>query len=323
MSENFYLKKTFNDFDDMVKALHYWRIEIRQLEKVKIDDTLEQLAINNIRLLNAKITGKTHHVGEGPPGRTFAFLRGESSRLLFRKKDIPLNGLMIFPFDSQVDGVTKGIKNILQSISVPEEVLIARLTPEEKLTYTQIVSTQDVLIIPKPEMDDLQNTFDRYFQSVDTDPGLIHMRNFQICLEEEILSVLISALFSRQSSDDEYTLLQKDIIWEKLESYIEANKTRPIKISELSKSVVLNERTLYRIFHKRFGITPKTYLNRLRLNGVRADLKGSSTRKVKITDIANRWGYWHMGQFASDFKQLFGELPSETLESSFIQATLQ
>ena len=316
MSDNFYMKQTFNDFADMVKALHQWNIEIRQLEKVEINDTLEQLVVNNIFLLSSKITGKTHHVGVPPPGRTFAFLRGESSKLLFRKKDIPLNGLMIFPFDSNVDGVTKGIDNILQSISVPEEVLIARLTSEEREAYAHIISTQDVLILPQPEMDNLQDIFDKYFKSVQEDSELIYMENFQICLEEELLSALITALFSTQSSNDDSTLLQKDVIWEQLENYIETHRSRPIMVSELSKMAAINERTLYRIFHKRFGLTPKAYLNKLRLNGVQSDLKKHSTTKLKVTDVANNWGFWHMGQFAADYKDLFGELPSETLHSA-------
>ena len=32
-----------------------------------------------------------------------------------------------------------------------------------------------------------------------------------------------------------------------------------------------------------------------------------------VADIANGWGFWHMGQFAADYRRQFGELPSETL----------
>ena len=100
-----------------------------------------------------------------------------------------------------------------------------------------------------------------------------------------------------------------------MERYIEERKDYPIKVSELSREVGINERSLHRLFNDRYGISPKSYLNRLRLNGIRHELKHTSSRKKKINEIAYSWGFWHMGQFAADYKMLFGELPSETLLS--------
>ena len=34
---------------------------------------------------------------------------------------------------------------------------------------------------------------------------------------------------------------------------------------------------------------------------------------MKVADVANEWGFWHMGGFAADYRKLFGELPSTTL----------
>ena len=45
----------------------------------------------------------------------------------------------------------------------------------------------------------------------------------------------------------------------------------------------------------------------------RRDLRACSQGET-ITDIAKRWGFWHMGQFAADYKKQFGELPSETVK---------
>ena len=61
------------------------------------------------------------------------------------------------------------------------------------------------------------------------------------------------------------------------------------------------------------GITPKQCLQAVRLTGVRRDLRRSGA-KAKIADVANRWEFWHMGQFAADYRHQFGELPSETLQ---------
>jgi len=35
-----------------------------------------------------------------------------------------------------------------------------------------------------------------------------------------------------------------------------------------------------------------------------------------LADVANRYGFWPMGQFAADFRKQFGELPSAILRRS-------
>ena len=65
---------------------------------------------------------------------------------------------------------------------------------------------------------------------------------------------------------------------------------------------------------ERFGLGPKAYYSRLRLNEVRQELLAGSPSDV-IAEIANRNGFWHMGQFAKEYRRFFGELPSETLRA--------
>ena len=77
----------------------------------------------------------------------------------------------------------------------------------------------------------------------------------------------------------------------------------------------VTERALEYGFLSSFGVTPKRYLQSLRLVGVRRELR-SAGRSTKIADVANHWGYWHMGQFAADYRKQLGELPSRTVEKA-------
>ena len=56
----------------------------------------------------------------------------------------------------------------------------------------------------------------------------------------------------------------------------------------------------------------KNYLKATRLNAVRTEIRRGDLG-VKIADIANLWGFWHLGQFARDYRNMFEELPSKTL----------
>ena len=97
--------------------------------------------------------------------------------------------------------------------------------------------------------------------------------------------------------------------------WLDEHHQLPLSVSDLCRQTGVSAPTLYRGFVEEFGIGPKRYLLIRRLSGVRRELR-SAKRKARITDIANRWGFWHMGQFAADYRQHFGELPSETLSSA-------
>ena len=84
------------------------------------------------------------------------------------------------------------------------------------------------------------------------------------------------------------------------------------QVADLCRMAGTSERTLYYAFIDRFGIPPARFMKLFRLNRVRAALCGARP-PISIADTANRWDFWHMGQFARDYRRLFGEAPSQTL----------
>jgi transcriptional regulator GlxA family with amidase domain len=58
-----------------------------------------------------------------------------------------------------------------------------------------------------------------------------------------------------------------------------------------------------------------TYLRRLRLHKARAELASHCPNTITVTTVAGRWGFLHLSRFAEQYRQLFGESPSETLKN--------
>ncbi len=94
------------------------------------------------------------------------------------------------------------------------------------------------------------------------------------------------------------------------------------RISELCEAAEMKERTLRNAFIEHVGLPPKTYIQALRLEEVRNALLDPESLRHPIADVANRWGFWHMGQFAADYRSRFGELPSITMERTSRTADL-
>jgi AraC family ethanolamine operon transcriptional activator len=59
---------------------------------------------------------------------------------------------------------------------------------------------------------------------------------------------------------------------------------------------------------------PLAYLKTQQLNRVYRVLRNADFSDTMVKQVALDNGFVHLGQFSRDYKQLFGELPSETLQ---------
>lgn len=84
-------------------------------------------------------------------------------------------------------------------------------------------------------------------------------------------------------------------------------------VTELCAACEVPRRTVNRTFQNALGMGPATYLRRVRLNQARRALERRSPRSTTVSDVALEFGFWHLGRFAEQYYELFGELPHETL----------
>ena len=92
--------------------------------------------------------------------------------------------------------------------------------------------------------------------------------------------------------------------------YMQAHAHEVIAVPDLCQAIGTSRRALQYAFEEVMQISPVTYLRAMRLNQVRSELR--QNRAAPVGDVAARWGFWHPSRFASDYKALFGELPSAT-----------
>jgi AraC family ethanolamine operon transcriptional activator len=96
------------------------------------------------------------------------------------------------------------------------------------------------------------------------------------------------------------------------DDYMRAFLGEPLSVLDLCRELGVSERTLHYAFQEVRGLSPMAYFKALRLNAVRQELK-TAPDTTTVQEIAQRWGFWHTGEFAAAYRRLFGELPSRTL----------
>lgn len=99
----------------------------------------------------------------------------------------------------------------------------------------------------------------------------------------------------------------------RLEHYIQENAHKPLAIQDMVEYTGISSRSLFTGFRKYRNTTPMRYLKDVRLQYAYDDLKKGKLGQDKVTTIAFKWGFTHLGYFSSDYKQHFGETPYETL----------
>jgi len=108
---------------------------------------------------------------------------------------------------------------------------------------------------------------------------------------------------------------RRQLIVAEAREYVLTNRERAVNVPELCERLHVSRRTLQYCFQDVLGMAPATYLRTIRLNGARRDLCNAAPASRSVQDVAAAWGFWHLSQFATDYRKLFGMLPSDTLKA--------
>jgi AraC-like DNA-binding protein len=100
------------------------------------------------------------------------------------------------------------------------------------------------------------------------------------------------------------------------EQFFRCHVGEPVSIAQLSTIAGVSERSLRNAFHHVCTTSPKRYLKLWQLHQVRRALRGGDRPPLSVTDVATLHGFFELGRFAGEYKALFGEAPSQTLQRS-------
>ncbi len=100
---------------------------------------------------------------------------------------------------------------------------------------------------------------------------------------------------------------------DRVENYIKENLSDDLTLDQLVTVSETSASSLLRIFRLHRNTTPMRYVKQLRVEADHRALLVADPASVTVSDLATRYGFFQFGRFAADYKQVFGELPSETL----------
>lgn len=126
---------------------------------------------------------------------------------------------------------------------------------------------------------------------------------------------------SGAAQDDTYA--NAPVALQRIELYLSLHLRDDIGLAQLEEAAGVSRQKLYDIFHSFHGCTPIIYVKRRRLEGVRRMILDTPQNCKTIAHVALHWGFNHLGRFARDYTDAFGESPSRTLHLARSKAGYQ
>lgn len=169
-------------------------------------------------------------------------------------------------------------------------------------------------LMRKSPSEDLGSVLASLMGSLKHGPDMLRHASLRRCLEEGLFSAVLGICAPTEPDGKDLTNCTRQYVVRKARDYMREHVDEPITVADLCAHIRVSRRTLQYSFQNVLGTNPARYLRNMRLNGARREIRRQNDERTPVADIAARWGFWHPSRFASEYKALFGELPSQTLK---------
>jgi len=307
------IKQTFTDFDVYNDTVNNWQLEYNILSHKDFNAKLNMFSDDLFAISRITLQGKLVHRGMAPIGyKTFIIPIIYNEKFIWFGKGAGGNELLVFPGDCEINAVTFNNFDAIV-VSIQNEYLDEKLKEIECFKCDVVFGdNEQTLILSKEFSQDfvkLSNNFLNKHISTTSFSDIKSQKH--IDLVEEIIDELLNYIqYTRFKKEKKVKSIKENALKEAI-TFIHNNIESIFSVKELSIIANVSERTLLYAFKERYSVSPSEYIKSLRLNKVKNDLFALKGKSVNISDVAGKYQFWHMGQFAKDFKKHFGILPSE------------
>lgn len=289
-----------------------WELDFRQISRGSAETDLSVRVGQSMSALSIAMGNDVHQIGAAPADLITVGLPMSGALSRWMGEGTPRNALVSFGSGHEFEGVSRaGFKAVTLSFSKDALVGIADdfgLELKDDLERPGVFDLGDGRRTAQ-----LLTRKTQAFLSQDAP-------QWDAEAEEDICLALLLAAVSAPLRHPTGRKRLRDRALRRALEVIETHADRAPTIRELCKTSGASWPTLHRAFVDQFGIGPKAYLSNLRLTRARRALLAAQG-DVKIADVANNLGFWHMGQFAQDYRKLFNRLPSDDLNARHRTAT--
>lgn len=126
--------------------------------------------------------------------------------------------------------------------------------------------------------------------------------------------LMVNKILTMLPHNAKYRNTEYPTSFEFLLNYIDDFLTQDISLEYMQNITCTSQRSLYTLFDRYVQCSPKQYVKNRKLLKINEIIKNRSSDLQNISKLAIEYGFYNLGRFAKDYKDKFGELPSETFK---------
>lgn len=316
ITEQAYLiHRHFGDFDQFCENAAQWDLDYRQIEPGRFDSELLMAGSSRIQFVRARLGRRIVQKGAPPAGmRSFGLLAASNIRIFWRGRRVTGDDLFVFPVAGELDSVTQSDFDVVV-VSLTEDTIASTCQSLALPDLDKLLNGNEVFRIDPEDMRQLRRLVLSTSNGLATNAGLVTVDGLGL-VADELSMMLVRALSRGQRARGREPSRRRTRALKQVDAYLAEHATQPPRIEDLCRVANVSERTLEYAFREHYGLTPKAFINALRLNAARKALVLANPETSRVSEVVQPQGFWHMSQFAADYRSLFGELPSATLKRS-------
>lgn len=312
-------KAEFYDFDMYRQSTANWDIDFRLLSKNNFYAYLNMYISNTIQLTRTRLNGKVDQYGLCPAGyRSIVVPVCKNGYFNWLNKKVNKNHLLIFPKNRTLDAISFDAFDVF--VVDINETFLEQLIYELKLDKALKLFKAEEQFLPLDQV--FAKSFHQLAENFLQQAMIQQSRNaisndLHFDLVDHVIIPLLKYINGERQIKFHSPERKRDKALKDVVDIINANTKNVPSINDLCQMAGISERTLQYAFLEKYQISPSEFIKASKLHKVKFELSNSEDRNIKISTIVKKYGFWHMGQFAADFKNQFGILPSKILRKKF------
>lgn len=305
-------RATSSDIEEQAASLREWNQVYEQMTPGRFVGGLHEMCFSGVQLFRETTNQGIHESGAPWSGsRAIGVPIRMEGAALFRGEAVDGDALFTLGPDDELDFYTpRGFE--IFGLVVDAGALETHAREVEHRDIRTAFAGKGVLKPGAERVGEFRRLLHSVLQSLDVNPIALQFRQAQRVLEQSMLGAVVAVTADDGEAPKMACAGRRNVV-DAAKAFMHSHIAEPITVADLCRELGVSRRTLQYSFQEVLGINPVRFLRAMRLNGVRRDLKSEARPTRPVQDIAARWGFWHLGHFVTDYKRMFGELPSETL----------